>query len=208
MVVPDPMGVRYPMRVARLLLLGMLLGSTSLVSAQDDANGEDVEERPDESVDQSARRVYIEGRTAFDEGRYEDALRLFEAAYGLSPRPELLYNIGTAADRLRRNERALEAFEQYLEELPHSDLREPVQSRVRVLRAEIEQQRALEESLRRAEERPQPEPKRKWWIGVLVGGLALAATAVTLGVVLTREESSGYQTGDEGRLIFTLTRTP
>lgn len=150
--------------------------------------------------------MYLEGRAAFDAGRYEDALRLFEAAYELSPRPEMLYNIGTTADRLRRNERALEAFEQYLEELPDSDLRGPVESRARVLRAEIEQQRALEESLRRAEEQPEPEPPRKWWIGVLVGGLALAATAITLGVVL-RDDSPNYETGDGSRIVFTLERT-
>lgn len=200
------MGFRYSLAVGRWLLVVLLVSSTAM--AQDeperDAPERDVPEQAAE--DQSARRVYLEGRDAFDAGRYEDALRLFEAAYELSPRPEMLYNIGTTADRLRRNERALEAFEQYLEELPDSELRGPVESRARVLRAEIEQQRALEESLRIAEQETAPEP-RKWWIGVLVGGLALVATAITLGFVL-RDQPPNYESGDGGRLVFTLEHSP
>ncbi len=184
----------------------MVLVSTSLGLAQDEAPQTN-------STDESARRVYAEGRAAFDEGRFEDALRLFEAAYELSPRPQLLYNIGSSADRLRHNERALEAFDGYLEALPEASNRAAVEARIRVLRSDIERSRQLEASLREHQETPdaapdEPEPtKRRWWIGVLVGGIALAATAVTLGIVL-RDDSPDYMNGDDGRLIFTLEHGP
>jgi tetratricopeptide (TPR) repeat protein len=58
-----------------------------------------------ESHDEEARALFQAGRRAFADARYEDALDRFRSAYELSHRPELLYNIGHAADRLRRDAR-------------------------------------------------------------------------------------------------------
>jgi len=71
------------------------------------------------------------GRLAFAAGRYEDALHDFELAYALSHRPELLYNVGQCADRLRMDARALEAFEGYLREAgDHAQYRTEVEAHV------------------------------------------------------------------------------
>ncbi|MCX7807199.1 MAG: tetratricopeptide repeat protein, partial [Deltaproteobacteria bacterium] len=72
----------------------------------------------DEAKDQEARALFQAGQVAFEDGRFEDALQYFRRSYELSGRPALLYNIGLAADRLRRDEEALSAFERYLAEVP------------------------------------------------------------------------------------------
>jgi len=87
---------------AAALLAGLV--STAPAAAQQTSN------------DRAARDYFERGRTAFEEADYESALVYFRHAYRLSNRNELQYNIGVAADRLQREEEALEAFEQYLEE--------------------------------------------------------------------------------------------
>lgn len=110
--------------------------------------------------DQEARALFEAGRTAFRAGRFDAALKHFEGAYELSERPELLYNIGSAADRLRMDARALEAFEQYLEAVPDAPNREEVQSRIRVLTrsADGRQERGADPGGEEAREPSPPAP--------------------------------------------------
>src|SRR3954452_7742943 len=61
------------------------------------------------SVDDHARKFFEAGRAAYDVGNYTEALNHFQQAYELSERPQLLYNIGQCADRLRLDETALAA---------------------------------------------------------------------------------------------------
>ena len=65
--------------------------------------------------DAAARKHFEQGRAAFEETDWEQALLHFRDAYRLSHRPQLQYNIGVTADRLQRDEEALQAFESYLE---------------------------------------------------------------------------------------------
>ncbi len=105
--------------------------------------------------EQEARRYFLAGREAYQEGRYESALEHFEKSYELSGRPALLWNIATAADRLRRTDRAIEAFELFLAAKPDSDLRPQVEARLRVLREERRRQRELQEQEQRREQEMQ-----------------------------------------------------
>src|SRR5687767_4742904 len=91
-----------------------LLIVPSTIFAQQKAPAADAQEERD----QAARRNFKVGQAAYQAGQYEDALRYFERAYELSPRPQLLYNIGQSADRLRLDQRALDAFQGYLLALP------------------------------------------------------------------------------------------
>jgi tetratricopeptide (TPR) repeat protein len=84
--------------------------------------------------DAEARALFQAGQVAFEDGRFDSALEYFQRAYDLSHRAALLYNIGTAADRLRQDRVALDAFEHYLEAEPNSANRAEVSSRVQVLR--------------------------------------------------------------------------
>jgi hypothetical protein len=89
-------------------------------------------------TDAEARALFDAGRVAFDEGRFENALEHFQRAYDLSQRPGLLFNIGTAADRLRDDEVALHAFERYLELVPDTENRASVEARIAALRRALE----------------------------------------------------------------------
>jgi len=117
-------------------------------------------EAVDASLDAEARALYEAGELAYQRGRFENALEHFSRAYKLSQRPELLYNIGSAADRLRLDEQALDAFLKYLEALPEAPNRAEVQSRIKVLqktsRRQIEDT-ASEAAAVEKEARPEPE---------------------------------------------------
>lgn len=101
-----------------------------------------------------ARRVFEAGKAAFDAGRFDEAAERFERAYELSGRPELLFDLGLAADRLRDDERALDAFERYLALAGDSPFRAQVERRVAALRAARARERWARE---RERERVQAE---------------------------------------------------
>lgn len=84
--------------------------------------------------DEEARLLFEAGARAFNDGRFEVALARFREAYDLSHEPALLYNIGQAADRVRMDREALEAFERYLVEMPDAENRREVEGRVAALR--------------------------------------------------------------------------
>jgi len=83
--------------------------------------------------DQEARDLFRLGKQAFDEGRYERALKYFKDAYDLSGRAALQFNIGTVLDRLRRDREAVDAYRSYLSQTPEATNREVVEERIRVL---------------------------------------------------------------------------
>lgn len=162
--------------------------------------------------DLEARRLFEAGSMAYDDARYEEAVQHFRRAYELSGRSELLYNVGQAADRLRRDAEALEAFEDYLAASPNADNRRQVEVRIEVLRRQL----AMAEAARSAEDADQAssEPvdlrsddseatrnssRRAVWIG-LVAGVVVAGLAVGLGVGLTRENGAQQPLPGDPRL--------
>lgn len=103
-----------------------------------------------QGVDEEARGLFVAGRAAFNDARYEDALRYFREAYERSPRPALLYNIAVSADRLRRDEEALEAFEAFLAATEGDEVeRRDAEARVRAIRESL---------ARRSTPTPDPDP--------------------------------------------------
>lgn len=128
-----------------LLVLGFLFGPAVTVEAQGNEDSE-------------ARGLFLAGEAAFEGGRFEEALEHFERAHELSDRPELLYNIGTTAERLRIDVRAIEAYEQYLEEIPESPIRANVEGRLRLLRERVEEQRQAREAEASEESEEEPSP--------------------------------------------------
>jgi tetratricopeptide (TPR) repeat protein len=100
------------------------------------------------STDEEGRLLFEAGSRAFNDARYDVALERFREAYEMSHRPVLLFNIGTAADRLRKDAEALEAFVAYLAAVPDAPNRRDVEARITALRRAVEERAALETQAR------------------------------------------------------------
>ncbi len=159
---------------------------------------------------EEARGLFEAGTAAFAAGRYESALDYFERAYELTGLPELLYNIGQSADRLRRDERALEAFRAYLEATPEAEDRAAVEARIAALertvaerRADAEARALAEEEARRARGEPSPRgegapaaPDPAGWF--VAGAGALAAIAGVALLALADQRAGEVRAAEEG----------
>lgn len=145
-----------------------------------------------------AKKAFASGTRAYADGDFETALTRFRRAYELTGSPDLLYNIATVSDRMRRDEEALEAYEGYLKARPESADREHVEGRIEVLRASLEGQRraeldaeiearkaAVEAAARVKAERPLTHyvgPGPGPWITIGAGSATLVAGAVLFGL--------------------------
>ena len=123
--------------MVRVLGLAALVGMSALIPAEGSAQHETAAE-----ANREARHEFEAGRDAFAQGRYEEAITHFQRSYDLSRAPDLLYNIGHTAERLRLDERALTAFEQYLEARPDTEARESIEARMALLRESIARREA------------------------------------------------------------------
>ncbi len=117
------------------LRLSYALGLAAVLSLAPAIEGRAAAQVMASDRDAEGRALFDAAVAAYDAGRYADALRHFRAAYEASHRPELLYNIGQAADRLRRDDEAVEAFTQFLEAVPDSPRRAQIEARIAVLRS-------------------------------------------------------------------------
>src|SRR5690606_14179691 len=114
-------------RVASLVIamVSVISGSAGVVHA----DGRQRAPRQEALDDQQAKHLFFAGEAAFAAGRLEEALALFTQAYEHSGRPELLFNIGSVAERLRDDQRALDAYEAYLTAVPDAVNRSFVERR-------------------------------------------------------------------------------
>src|SRR5581483_7130851 len=82
-----------------------------------------------------ARAHYEAGQKLYDQGRYDESITEYEAAYRLKPHPNVLYNIAQAHERLLEYGESVKWFERYLAEAPpDAEFRTLVENRLRVLR--------------------------------------------------------------------------
>jgi hypothetical protein len=116
--------IRSP--VAGLLVIAGLTFTSAAAPPLADAQGVD-------HADAEAYALFESGRGAFTAGRFEDALGYFRRSFELSRRPELLYNVGVSADRLRLDAEALEAFRGYVAAVPDAENRDEVLARIAIL---------------------------------------------------------------------------
>jgi hypothetical protein len=118
------------------LSLGQVLGQAGITFAL----SEPAQGRPRRDYaadDRRARRMFSQGKAAFDNGRYERALGSFRDAYALSPRPRLLYNIAKAEDKLGRLADARAHYRLFLKAEPGADNQLEVTQRVAEIEAQI-----------------------------------------------------------------------
>lgn len=152
------------------------------------------------AADAEARAHFDTGRAAYKGGRFEDAAHAFRRAYVLSPRYQLLYNIGQAELRAEHNERALAAFEGFLRQAPEANPhRSEVQERVNVLRGmgvtpafevTLDQDApAREASPNQAPAvEPSSESKLGPWIVIGAGAAGVITGAVLMGVGMSKAQ--------------------
>ncbi len=181
------------------LVLSMSAGSTSAQKTQQETQQET-------QNDGEAREYFEKARVAFDVADYERSLVYFRHAYRLSQRSELQYNIGVAADRLQREDEALEAFEEYLEATEQPEREAEVRERIEALRASIDERDATERALVEATiqyEASSPITQRddgaKLPTSTIAGGSALAAIGAAgvaaMAVGLARDGSCKEERG-------------
>lgn len=96
-----------------------------------------VEAQADASHDAEARGLFDAATAAFDDGRFDEAFAYFERSHALSGRPQLLFNLASTSERLRRDADAIGYYEQYLAALPAAENRRFVEGRIAFLRASL-----------------------------------------------------------------------
>lgn len=190
-----------PARPACAAMLATLLATCALVGPAHGAPAAGKTIKP--SDDARARALYKQSKSAYDEGRFQDAAALLEEAYALEPVPVFLFNLARAYEGVGAFEKAIDAYERYLAGEPGASDRKSVEARVVALkktladRAALEKQRddetkraeqaalqAREEQRARAEEAarnvrtPSPVP----WIVAGVGVVGVG-TGVVFGLV-------------------------
>jgi tetratricopeptide (TPR) repeat protein len=174
-------------RLASALAIALIALGSSIAFAQSDAD----EDFLAGGADDEAHALFAAGEVAYREGRYENALHYFRQAYDLSHRPVLLYNIGAAADRLRRDDETIAAFEQYLAEIPDASNRGEVEARLSVLRrARDEAARVEPPPIETEAHETVPPPVRSegpgpWpWVTLGAGAAVAIVGAILLGLAV------------------------
>jgi tetratricopeptide (TPR) repeat protein len=77
---------------------------------------------------EAAKAQYLKGQSAYDLGKYREALQRFEAAYELKPVPALLFNIAQCHRKLGHLEQAANLYRSFLRADPRSAQAEQAQS--------------------------------------------------------------------------------
>lgn len=92
--------------------------------------------RPPPHLIDAAKRYYDDAIKFFQEGRYDAARVAFEASFGLSREPDLLYNLSTTAEKQGQLADAIRYAERYLEGKPSAEDAAQVRERIARLRAQ------------------------------------------------------------------------
>jgi tetratricopeptide (TPR) repeat protein len=131
--------------------------------------------------DAEARLLYENGERLYDEGRYEEAITAFRAAYDLSHRPALLYNVANAYERLGRLQDAIDALNGYRIYAP-PDQQDVLLARVQALERRLDEERAAAPAPAPTPPPPPPPPTRRspapWVLAGVGAAVGLGGTAV------------------------------
>lgn len=186
----------------RVRLHGVLALLALLLLAAPPARAQTAEDRTEE-----ARASFDRGVAAYEAGSFAEALVSFQHAYELTENAELLYNVATVADRLRRDDVALDAYERYLAAYPDAEDRVNIEARIAAIRAAhpelfapppLEPVEVEVEVAPPAPSAPPPpvssDPGPGPWILVGVGAAAVVGGVVLLSVMAVDLDSASRAT--------------
>lgn len=162
------------LRGLTLLVVGLLFAASGW--AQE--SSEEAEASPSPEQIERARQIYLNGKSLYDEGSYEEAIVAWEESYRLSRRPDLLFNIASAQERLGLYQEALDTLSMY-KVYATADEQDILERRVRSLEARLaegQQDVAME-----VPEVVPPPSSKKSWSSAQTAGVSL----VSAGVVIT-----------------------
>jgi tetratricopeptide (TPR) repeat protein len=111
---------RLPLLIATLSLL---VASATWAQAKPDAKA-------------AAKEHYTRGTSYYDLGRYDDAIKEFEAAYHLKKDAAILFNLAQANRLAGNGKRALNIYRTYVRNHPNGPNREEAEERIKALEAE------------------------------------------------------------------------
>lgn len=144
---PIPMRVRASSRLA-FLVCSLVAASASAQPATQSAptptaEGQAATPAPtagEATATPTAQELFARGENAYRLGDYDGAVRDWQAAYQLDPRPRILYNLSQAYERLGRLEEAASALESYLQQVgPDDPYYATVNARLQSLRMRLSQ---------------------------------------------------------------------
>jgi tetratricopeptide (TPR) repeat protein len=92
----------------------------------------------------AAREHYQKGTTFYDLGRYDDAIKEFEAAYQIKNDPALLYNLAQSHRLAGHDEQALHFYRTYLRRVPNAKNRTEIEGRIAALEQLVAQKAATQ----------------------------------------------------------------
>jgi len=90
----------------------------------------------------SAREHYERGTKFYDIGKYDEAIREFEAAYEAKSDPAFIYNLAQAHRLAGHNQEALQLYRNYLRYVPNPPNRADIDERIRGLERAIAERSA------------------------------------------------------------------
>lgn len=161
--------------------------------------------RADEAV---AHRRYDQGMGLYTLGRYDEAIREFEAGFLEAQRPAFLYNIAQSHRALGRRREAIVFYRRYLELEPQAKDRAEVEAGIATLEAELAKPTPPPATAPLQAPPPTasppatsppvalapppaeaPPPKvpvyKRWWLWTIVGGVVLVGAGIGAGVGAT-----------------------
>jgi tetratricopeptide (TPR) repeat protein len=97
------------------------------------------EAKADEALD-----LFRKSEVAYREQRFQEAVELLQKVYELKRDPVLLYNLARAYEGARFDAQALQAYQQYLAELPGAPDAPAIERRIAALRLRIADRHGLE----------------------------------------------------------------
>jgi tetratricopeptide (TPR) repeat protein len=163
------------------------------------------DEKPKAAASQRERALALfeQGKAAYRDGRFEEAVKLLTEAYALEPVPVLLYNLARAEEGKGAFSEAIDAYERYLAAEKEIPDRGAIEQKVTSLRRTLDEREALakerDEAKRREEAKTQqvapppsePDAPSPWpWIVASVGAGSAIAGGVLGGLALARNDAA------------------